>query len=450
MHTDDRSAAAASHSDFDFVQARAGIHEYRCRTNELRVLWMREASAPVATFMVTYRVGSRNEGPGLTGATHYLEHLMFKGSRRFNRENGRTVFSTLQNLGARVNATTWLDRTNYYELLPRDHLELAAEIEADRMRGALLLSEDVDAERTVILNELDRGENEPMRKLYHSVWSTAFREHPYHHPTIGWREDVENMTRQDLRGFYDTFYWPNNTTVSVIGDVDADEVLRTVSRHFGSVGPSPHPIPADVPAEPAQDGERRVVVKRPGQLGIVMVAFKQPAAAHPDTYALDVLSVILTTGKSSRLHRRLTDRGLATGVFSSAASLRDPGLFYIIAPLAPEVDHEVVEGEIAEELRRVREGGVTAAELARAHSLIRASEAFGRDGSYAIAAQLNEAIAAGDWRLYTSALEHAMSVTAEDVRRVARDYCIERERTVGFYVPEVESRDEQGINSGDG
>ncbi|MDX1741130.1 MAG: pitrilysin family protein, partial [Rhodothermales bacterium] len=378
---------------------------------------------------------SRNERPGLTGATHFLEHLMFKGSRNFNRENGRTVFTTLQTLGARVNATTWFDRTNYYELLPREHLSLAAEIEADRMRGALLLPEDVESERTVILNELDRGENEPIRKLYHSVWSTAFEEHPYHHPTIGWREDVENTSPDGLRGFYDTYYWPNNATVSVIGDVEAMDALDTISEHFGGIASSNSPIPDIDVIEPPQEEERRVVVERVGQLGAVMIAFKQPPAQHPDADRLAMLAVVLAGGKASRLHRRLTDRGLTAGVYSSPSGLRDPGLFYVLAPLAPDVKHEQVEKEILEELESIQADGISEAVIVRAKNQVRSAEAYSRDGSYAIASELNEAIAAGDWQLYTKAVERAERVTAKDVQLVAQQYCVEPVRTIGYYRP---------------
>jgi zinc protease len=435
MRTDDTTVAPVDHPDFTFESQSGGIQAYRHRANGLQVLFMRESSAPVATFMITYRVGSRNEGPGLTGATHFLEHLMFKGSTNFNRENGRTVFTTLQNLGARVNATTWFDRTNYYELLPREHLSLAAQIEADRMRGALLLAEDIESERTVILNELDRGENEPIRKLYHSVWSTAFAEHPYHHPTIGWREDVENTSQDGLRSFYDTFYWPNNATVSVIGDVEAKQALDTVSRHFGNITASPLSIPDLDISEPPQEEERRLVVERAGQLGAVMIAFKQPPAHHPDTDHLAMLAVVLANGKASRLHRRLTDRGMTSGVYSSPSGLRDPGLFHVLAPLAPDVAHEQVENEILEEIESIRVDGISDAELTRAKSQFRSAEAYSRDGSYAIASELNEAIAAGDWQLYTTAVERAERVSVEDVQRVAQQYCAESARTVGYYRP---------------
>ncbi|MEM1126242.1 MAG: pitrilysin family protein [Bacteroidota bacterium] len=419
----------------DFVEVSGGIEAYRLTSNQLQVLLLEQSAVPVATLMVTYRVGSRNESVGLTGATHFLEHLMFKGTARYNKEDGTSIFNALQRVGAQVNATTWLDRTNYYEMLPKEHLPLAVEIEADRMRGARLAVHDLESERTVILNEFDRGANEPTRNLYHAVWSAAFVAHPYHHPTIGWRCDIEEATAEGLRHFYDTYYWPNNATVSVIGDIDREAVLQLIVERFGAIPPSPHPIPEMRTREPDQRGERRVTVRQAGQLGSVMVAYKSPVAADPDTDALDVLATLLTTGKGSRFFRRLTDQGLTTGSFSGVSRLRDPGLFYLFGMLAPERTHEEVEAAMLDELHRIQEEGVTEAEVARAQKLLAAEEAFGRDGPYAVASQLNEAIAAGDWTLYTTFLERIDRVTAADVQRVAQAYLIEDRRTVGWYVP---------------
>ena len=218
-----------------FVQESGGVREYKLESNGLQVLVMPDMSAPVVACMITYKVGSRNETSGLTGATHFLEHLMFKGSEKYNKSKGTSVFNVLQDVGARMNATTWMDRTNYYELLPAEHLDLALDIESDRMRNALLLAEDVESERTVILNEFDRGENEPTRKLYHEVWSSAFSAHPYHHPTIGWRSDIESVTASDLRGFYNRFYWPANATLSIVGSIDVDDTLDNVIARFGKL-----------------------------------------------------------------------------------------------------------------------------------------------------------------------------------------------------------------------
>lgn len=420
---------------YTFEEASNGVEAYRLRANDLQVLYLPQHAAPVVTFMVTYRVGSRNESVGLTGATHFLEHLMFKGTERFHKRKGTSVFNVLQRVGARVNATTWLDRTNYYELLPKEHLALAVEIEADRMRGALLDPQDLESERTVILNEFDRGENEPMRKLYHAVWSTAYQAHPYHHPTIGWRSDIEHATPEGLRHFYDTYYWPNNATVSVIGDVSRDEALRLVHEQFGPISASSEAIPDVMTREPVQAGERRVTVRMAGQLGALMLAFKSPDAFSTDTDALDVLGMILSSGKNSRLYRLLTDRGLTTHLMADTSRLRDPGLFYIYALLAPEKTHDDVETVLWTELEHIQQEGVTEAELTRAVNQLVAQEAFGRDGSYAVAAQLNEAIAAGDWKLYTTYLERIRAVTVEDVQRVAATYCRVETMTAGYYIP---------------
>ena len=423
------------HEAFSFEEESGGIQAFRLKSNDLRVLLLEEAAAPVVTFMVTYHVGSRNESLGLTGATHFLEHLMFKGTERFNKQAGTSVFNVLQRVGAEVNATTWFDRTNYYELLPKEHLPLAVDVEADRMRGARISVDDLESERTVILNELDRGENDPTRKLFHAVWSTAFFAHPYHHPTIGWRSDVQHVTQAGLRHFYDTYYWPNNATVSVIGDLDRREVLDLIARRFGDILRAPQEVPDLHTEEPPQQGERRVLVRQAGQLGAVMIAYKSPAGLDSRADSLDVLSVVLTSGKSSRLYQRLTDRGLTTHLFSGVSRLRDPGLFYVFAMLAPDRTHEEVETAIYEVLEDIKLGGISEAELTRAKNQRKAQEAFGRDGPFAIAAQLNEAIAAGDWKLYTTMRERIDRTTAETVRQTAQEFLLDDARTVGHYVP---------------
>ena len=437
------ATAPASHDAFSFVKEVSGIEEYRLDTNGLQVLLMQEAAAPVACFMVTYRVGSRNERTGLTGATHMLEHLMFKGTERFNARDGTSIFHTLQRVGARVNATTWFDRTNYYELLPKEHLPMAVEIEADRMRGILLDERDVESERTVILNEYDQGQNDPFRNLYHAVWASAFVAHPYHHPTIGWRPDIETATPSDLRGFYDTFYWPQNATVTVIGDVEREEALALVAEHFGSIaaGPGEDDSAADgrapdhITREPEQRGERRVTVRQQGQLGAVLMGYKAPPGLEEDADALSVLARILASGKGSRCFRRLTDQGLTMEVFAMMPRLRDPGLFSLFAFLTPEHTHDEVEEALDEVVQKVKEDGVTDEEVARAKRQLKAQEAFGRDGPFSIAAQLNEAIAAGDWTLYAEYMDRIERVGTEDVHRVARQYLDRDRRTVGRYVP---------------
>ena len=223
---------AASPHRFDFVEEKGGIRELKHRGNGLQVLLLANRIAPVATFCVVYRVGSRHEAVGHTGATHLLEHMMFKGTEEFNRDRGTQIAATLESIGARFNATTWFDRTNYFETVPSDQIDLALRIEASRMRGSFIRDGDRIPEMTVVRNEFERGENSPFQVLYKESFAVAFREHPYHHPTIGWKSDIEGMSTARLKEFYDTFYHPDNATAILIGDFDEAEALASIDRQF--------------------------------------------------------------------------------------------------------------------------------------------------------------------------------------------------------------------------
>src|SRR5437763_15551994 len=242
----------------EFVAAEEGVREYGL-ANGLKLLLVENRVAPVVTLLVVYRVGSRNEAVGHTGATHLLEHMMFKGTPAFNKERGTQIAATLQRIGADFNATTWYDRTNYFETVPSDKLALAIKLEADRMRNSFIADADRQAEMTVVRNELERGQNEPVLVLDEAVYSTAFREHPYHHPTIGWRADVENVPTARLKEFYDTFYHPNNATAVVVGDFERGRALELVRQYFGAYPAPPDPIPEVYTDEPPQEGARRIL-----------------------------------------------------------------------------------------------------------------------------------------------------------------------------------------------
>ena len=420
---------------FEFVKESGGIKEYTMTSNGLRVLLKQDNTAPVATFMVTYEVGSRNEAIGYTGSTHLLEHLMFKGSRKFNTKKGNSVFQTLQSLGARMNATTWLDRTNYFAVLPSEHLETLIEIEADRMRNAYIKEEDRQSEMTVVRNEFERGQNSPSGVLDENIWATAYQAHPYHHSTIGWKEDIENVSIERLREFYDTFYWPNNATAIAIGDFTEKEALSMIKKHFGKIRKSTKPIPEVYTAEPKQEGIRTITLKRAGQQGIVGVAHKTPAATHPDAPAFMVLSSILSSGKNSRFYKNITDKGLTTSVYIWDSLFRDPGLFTVYANLSPDVDHKTVEKAVVDEYEKIKKDGVSDEEVKNAQTQLIASMKFRQDGSYAIASGLNEAIASGDWTLYTTYDEKIGTVTKEDVQRIVKEYFKEDLSTIGYFVP---------------
>ena len=384
-------------NQFEQIKSSGDIDEYRLKSNDLRVLMLQDTSTPVATFMVTYHVGSRNEAIGYTGSTHLLEHLMFKGSRNFNKEKGTAIWDELQSIGAQINATTWNDRTNYFEVVPSEHIEKAISIEADRMRFSFLRDEDRQPEMTVVRNEYERGENSPFDVLDKNIWATAYQAHPYHHSTIGWKSDIENVSTERLKEFYDVYYWPNNATVTIIGDFEKDSTLSLIDKYFGEHKKSSHEIPEVYTEEPKQEGPRRVVVKRSGQSGITAIAHKTPPGLDNDMYAIQVLGKILCDGKSSRLYKKIVDEGLATSLFMYDFPFKDNGLFITYAFLTPGTDNQKVEDIILKEYSDIIKNGVDESEIMRAVAQIRATVAFSRDGSYAVASALNEAIAIGDW-----------------------------------------------------
>jgi zinc protease len=437
-----------------FITEADGIREYKLE-NGMKVLLVENRVAPVATMMVLYRVGSRNEAVGYTGATHLLEHMMFKGTPTFNSARNTQIAATLQKLGADFNATTWYDRTNYFETIPSDQIELAIRLEADRMRNSLIADSDRQSEMTVVRNELERGQNEPSEVLDEAIYSTAFREHPYHHPTIGWRTDVEGVPTARLKAFYDTFYYPNNATAILVGDFERAGALALINKYFGSIAPSKEPIPQVYTEEPPQQGERRLVIRRAGELALVQIAFHTPgvlgqmnvlshddlarrAMSPPeknDTYPLVLLAAAMSNGVTSRLYQALVEKELAVDVRAGADQHRDPGLFNVYATVRPGVAPKKVEEVVLAELARVAAEGLTAAEVEKARQQIIAQVAFSRDGTGEVASQLSEAEAVADWRFFSRYEENVRKVTAADIQRVARSFFTEDNRTVGYFIP---------------
>ena len=429
------TAAPATVAGYSFVKSVGGIDEYRLESNGLTVLLAPDHSAPVVTFQVTYRVGSRNEVTGTTGATHILEHLMFKGSDNFNDPKGNSVKQYLEKVGGQFNASTSVDRTNYFATIGRDNLEGYIAIEADRMRHLWLHEADRQSEMTVVRNEFERGKNDPDNVLVEEVTAAAYVALPYHHPTIGWRSDIEHVPISKLHDFYDTFYWPNNATVTVVGDVDPATVLALVKKYYGVYTQSPQPIPTIYTEEPEQTGPRRVIIKRPGELGTVLIAHKVPNGRDGDQPALEMLDAILSSGKNARLYRALVDKGLALNAGSGTDLHRDLSLHSIYASLAPGATHQQVEDALLAEIEKIKTGGVTPAEIERVKQQYIAGDAYKRDGTAAVASELNEWIAVGDWTLYVTFPQRVQQVTPADVQRVAKEYLKTDQSTTGWYVP---------------
>lgn len=417
-----------------FVRSLDGISEYQLDKNGLRILLVPDPASLVAGVMVTYHVGSRNEAIGYTGATHLLEHLMFKGSDNFNKETGGSAFDVLENKGAKVNATTWNDRTNYYEVIPKDLLPTALALEADRMRRAHLKEEDRVSEMPVVRNEFERGENMPMEAIDKQIWALAYQAHPYHHSTIGWRSDIEGVTIERLRQFYNDFYHPNNATVTVAGGFDVKVVLDIIAKEFGMHPRSHTPLPSMYTEEPKQEGERRTTVKRAGNTNMVGIAHKIPAATHADIPALLVLSLALADGKTSRLYRALVDTSKAIDVATLCYQFHDPSLFISYITLTPGVHHDRVEKLVKQEYAKIAAKGITSKELQSAKKSMRSYTASRRDGPYALLSSLNEEIATGDWTRFVTLPAALAQVTVKDVQRVAKKYFVDDQSTIGYFV----------------
>lgn len=419
---------------FSAVAESHGVEEYELTKNGLRVLYRHDPSAPVVGLMVTYLVGSRHEAVGYTGATHLLEHLMFKGSKKFPKTGGMSVIDRLMEVGALMNATTWLDRTNYYEVLPQEHFEHALALEADRMRNAVITRKDLDEEMPAVRSEYAMCMNSAHEVLDTEMWATAYQAHPYHHSTIGWLSDIENVTIDRLLAFYNTYYWPNNAYVTVVGNITREQALTLVKKYFGVHTRSKDPIPVPYTIEPAQRGLRRFEVSREGEKNIVGIAFKTPRALQDDMPALQILAAVLADGRTSRLHRELVEKNKASDVEAHVTSTYDPGLCTVFASLQQGISHVAVEKRILEVVGDIAQNGITKDELKKARIGVETEMAFSRDGHYRFLSALNESIAAGDWRYYFDLPERFAAVTVSDVRRVAATYCVNDMMTIGHYI----------------
>jgi zinc protease len=402
--------------------------------NGLRVLILPVDKAPVVTLQVWYRVGSRNERLGRTGISHLLEHLMFKETDRLGPEEFSRI---IQENGGELNAFTSFDHTTYFETLSSDRLGLALELEADRMTNLKLRPETVEPEKRVVMEERRlRSVDNPWGALYEETYAAAFRAHPYMWPIIGWMNDIEATTLDDVVAYYRTYYRPNNALVVIAGNVDPEEALEQVRRHFGPLAPGDSPPPVTA-VEPPQLGERRVTVKKEANLASVLWLYKVPNGRHPDAYPLEVLATLLADGESSRLNRRLViERRLLLDVSVDNPLLSiDPSVFSLAAQVLPGKDLREVEEALEGEIRALQEKPVSAQELEKAKRQIEAQFVFAQDSNFYQAMLLARFELLEDWRVLGRYLDEIRRVTADDVQRVARQYLVPDRRTVGILVP---------------
>jgi zinc protease len=413
-------------------------------SNGLTVLIREAHAAPVASFWVWYRVGSRNEYTGITGISHWVEHMLFKGTEAFPKGQAEKAIARE---GGVFNGMTAYDFTTYFATLPSDRIGLALRVETDRMVNSLFDPDEVAVERTVIISERQGAENDPEFLLSEELMAAAFRVHPYGIDTVGHMCDLETMTRDQLHAHYRTYYAPRNALAVAVGDFDGDEMLELVEQHFGAIpnGPDVPPVNA---VEPPQRGERRVIREGEGNVAYLQMVYRAPTVHEPDFFAMTVLDAILTgasgmtffgrglSNKSSRLYNALVTTELATGISGSLVPTVDPFVYSLSAVVRAGHTPAEVEEALNAEIVRVVAESVTQKELTKAIKQAKAQFAYSSESVTEQALWLGFSEIFADYHWFENYIANLSAVTGEDVQRVAQTYLRRSNRTVGSYVPE--------------
>ncbi|HEY2974609.1 MAG TPA: insulinase family protein [Pyrinomonadaceae bacterium] len=409
-----------------------GVTEYRL-ANGLGILMVPDSSKPTITINVTYLVGSRSESYGETGMAHLLEHLLFKGTQAH-----ANIPDELSKHGAQANATTSYDRTNYFETFAasKENLDWALSMESDRMLNSFIAKKDLDSEMTVVRNEFERGENDPIGVLNQRVVETAYLWHNYGHPTIGARSDIEGVPVERLQRFYHAYYRPDNAVLIVAGKFDENETLKLVQSKFGPLSNPPTAIPEPYTEEPLQDGQREITLHRVGETQGVVAAYHIPADGHPDTIALSTLAYILSDPAAGRLRKHLVDTQVAVRAEADLMSQRDPGLILFSAMVPKDGNLQTARDELIKVIQNIPREPVTRAELDRARAQM--SNAFEKmmTDPARIASALSDQAAVGDWRLLFWERDQMQKLSTEDLSRVATKYLIPSNLTIGMFIPD--------------
>ena len=412
-------------------------------SNGLLVLLKEIRTAPIISQWIWYRVGSRLEPTGLTGISHWVEHMLFKGTSQFP---AGTLDKAVARLGGVWNAFTFLDWTTYTETLPAGTIDLALRLEADRMLNAAFDPQDVESERTVILSERQGEENNPLFRLGEEIQAAVFRVHPYHHEIIGDMPDLQRMQRDDLYRHYRSHYLPNNAVLTMAGDFDAQALLSRIRELYEPLPAGPLPTRLERP-EPPQSGERRLTVEGPGETVFLQVAYRSPAGSEPDFFALNVLDSLLSgptnlnlfdggiSNKTSRLYQALVESELAVSVYGGLQATIDPYLYSLMVTVHPQQTPEACLAALDGEVARLQDTPPTPKELRRAVKQARALFAYGSESisNQAFWLGFSEMFASYTW--FTSYLERLEAVTPAEVQRAAQRYLRPQNRTVGVYLP---------------
>lgn len=447
--------AKGSHAQLTFLDARPfgapegaqGSPEAELRVaryrmgNGLRILLLRDPSAPVISYHTWFGVGSRHERPGKTGLAHLFEHLMFNETK--NLPKGE-FDRTLEAAGGEVNAATWIDWTFYYENVPSSELTLVARLEAERMRNLVLREPQVVSEKEVVANERRyRVEDDVEGSVNELLYKTAFTRHPYHWPTIGWMEDIQAFTTEDCEQFYATYYAPNNAVLVIAGDLDEEHALAALQAHYGDIPPSAIPEPVREP-EPEQHEERVLEVEKPTPTEKLALGYKSPAFGEPDFATLTVLNELLFGGRSSRLHRALVlEHELASDVRGSVSPSKEPGLYEIWISLREGKRARDALDLVEAEIDKLKREEVPEAELQKAKNRLELGFLHGMETASGKAEQLGfYELVLGDAHRLFGQLDAYLAVTARDVRDVANRLLVPTRRTTVFVRPSGELEEE--------
>lgn len=404
--------------------------------NGMKVMLKEIRTAPIISSWIWYKVGSRDEPTGKTGISHWTEHMMFKGTKKFP---GSMLDKAISREGGRWNASTSRDSTRYYETMPAAKINLALRLESDRMTKSIFDAKEVASERTVIISEREGSENEPMFLLGEAVQHASFRVHPYHHEIIGDMADLRTITRDDLYDHYRSYYVPNNATLSMAGDFDAKSMLKRIKELFEPIPQGKIP-PRLARPEPERKGELRLTVEGPGETTFTQVAYPFPNATSPDYFALQVLESLLNGAsglsyKTCRLYRALVDKGHAVDISGWSESTIDPYLYRFTIVHRPDKKPEEALSVLDAEIQKMQDKPAPAAEIQRAVKQARAVFAYGSENITHQAFWMGYTSMFSDYSWYTTYLDKLAKVTPKDVQRVAQKYFQTNKRVVGTYIP---------------
>jgi len=413
------------------------VHESSLR-NGLQVRISESHDIPVVAVYTFFRVGSRNERPGITGISHLFEHMMFNGAKRYGPKEFDRV---LESHGGRSNAYTSTDMTVYHDEATPEALEVILDLESDRMQSLAITPRTLESERDVVMEERRvRVDNDIPGMMDEELGALAFKAHPYRWPVIGWMKDIQNITRADCEAYFKTYYAPNNATLYVVGDVDRDQTLKLIQRYYGSIRRGPA-APGVLDAEPESKGERRAQVRHPAQAPALMLGYRAPPAGDPDAFALDVLQYALAVGEGSLLTRELVyEQEVALGCGVDWSWRLDPGLMIVYLELKPESEPERVEQALYAELEKVARHGVDGRVLQKAKNNLKAHllREMATASSRANALGTYELLL-GSWRKQGELAERYQAISAEDVQAAARKYFAPERRSVVTLLPSGEA-----------